>query len=208
MAAKRGAGADPGETRQKLIDAALQTLVSDGYSGATARAISGAAGCNQASIYYHFGGIEPLLVAALLDSSERRFVRYRASIEPLTDIGDVLRTWQRLHDEDIATGHITALTELVGATGAEPALREGVSATVATWTAFIQETIERVIGATPFAGVVPVGDAAAVIFALFLGIELMTHLDGDTQRAERLFAIGSMLAAFVSAPTVTNAPSD
>lgn len=67
MPAKRGRGADPGQTRRKLLDAAIVTLDREGYSGATARAIAAEAGCNQASIYYHFGGIAQLFVAALLD---------------------------------------------------------------------------------------------------------------------------------------------
>jgi AcrR family transcriptional regulator len=203
VVSKRGAGADPADTRSKLIDAALETLSHDGYAGASARAIAGAAGCNQASIYYHFGGIEPLLIAALMDSSKRRYARYREAIDPLVDIGSVLREWQRLHDEDIASGHITALTELVGAIGAEPGLRDGVNETVKVWTGFIEETIERVLNTTPLAGIVPLADASTVIFALFLGIELMTHLDGDSERAERLFAVAGLLTSLAPKP-ITN----
>ena len=79
-----GPGADPDRTRRQLLDAAIAPSTAEGLRGATARAVAAAAGCNQASIYYHFGGMAELLVAALLDSNERRFAAYREVLEPST----------------------------------------------------------------------------------------------------------------------------
>jgi AcrR family transcriptional regulator len=195
MPSKRGAGADTEQTRRSLLDAALITLRTQGYAGATARAIAGAAGCNQASIYYHFGGVTELLLAALADSNTRRMDRYRELVTPLTTIGEVFATWQRLHTEDVDLGHIAALTELVGAIGAEPALRDGVNAVMGQWRSFIESTIERVTTGTPLASLLPRDDIASVILAVFLGVELLNKLDGDDERVGRLFAIAGAISS-------------
>ena len=52
-------------TRRLLIDAAIETLKSEGYAGASARAIAERAGSNQGLIFYHFGSVANLLLAAL-----------------------------------------------------------------------------------------------------------------------------------------------
>jgi AcrR family transcriptional regulator len=206
MPSKRGRGADPDLTRRRLLDAAIATLDRAGYAGATARAVSEEAGCNQASIYYHFGGLPELLVAALIDSNERRFAAYRAAIEPLDDPATIVAAWQALHDEDVRSGHIGAMTELVGATGAEPRLREGVTAAMSAWRNFISGTIRRALAGRGLDGGFPVDEAADVILATFLGVELLGHLDGDADRAGRLFAAGRALAGLLLPLTHLPAP--
>ena len=42
-------------TKQGLVEAAIETLKAEGFAGASARAIAGRAGCNQALVFYHFG---------------------------------------------------------------------------------------------------------------------------------------------------------
>lgn len=200
MPSKRGRGADPGRTRRQLLDAAIATLDREGYAGATARAVAAAAGCNQASIYYHFGGMAELLVAALLDSNERRFAAYREVLEPLDDPAAIIAAWRALHDEDVRSGHIGAMTEMVGATGAEPRLREGVTRATGAWRDLISATIRRAVAGSPLAPLVPVDEATDLVLAAFLGVELLGHLDGDRGRPGRLFAAGEALAALVPRP--------
>jgi AcrR family transcriptional regulator len=52
-------------TRAALIAGAIQTLREAGFAGASARQIARRAGCNQALIFYHFGSVPDLLIAAL-----------------------------------------------------------------------------------------------------------------------------------------------
>ena len=62
-------GRRAGQTREALLQAALEVFGRDGFHAASTRAISEAAGVNQALIAYHFGGKEGL---------------YRAVIESIT----------------------------------------------------------------------------------------------------------------------------
>ena len=69
------------KTRKRIVDAALKTLKQEGFAGATSRAIARAGGFNQALIFYHFGSLDGLLLAALDQTSEERLRRYRAAVE-------------------------------------------------------------------------------------------------------------------------------
>ena len=53
--------------KQKLLDGAKTCLRERGYSRTTARDITAASGANLASIGYHYGSVEALLVAAMVD---------------------------------------------------------------------------------------------------------------------------------------------
>src|SRR3974390_3691477 len=66
------------DTRRALIDAAIETLRVDGFARASARAISARAGCNQGLVFYYFGSVSNLLLAALDAVSADRLDRPRA----------------------------------------------------------------------------------------------------------------------------------
>jgi hypothetical protein len=62
---------------------------------------------------------------------------------------------------------------------------------------------------SPWDSVVPPRDAAYGIVALYLGLEMLTHLDGDRARALGLFAHAKHLAGLLEAlapPTETRQP--
>lgn len=68
-------------TRELLLVAALQVFGRDGYHAASTRAISDAAGTNQALIAYHFGGKEGLYLA-LFESIAKEM---SAHMQPVLD---------------------------------------------------------------------------------------------------------------------------
>ena len=68
----RGAG-----TRERIIEAALETVREDGFADTTARAIAARGGFNQALIFYHFGSVDDLLMQAFGRVSQRQVARYR-----------------------------------------------------------------------------------------------------------------------------------
>ena len=70
---------DPSATRARLVEAALQSLQEEGFAGTTARSIAARAGVNQALVFYHFGGVDGLLLAALDASATERLGRYETA---------------------------------------------------------------------------------------------------------------------------------
>ena len=73
-------------TKRSLVAAAIETLKTEGFAGASARAIAARAGCNQALIFYHFGSVVTLLLAALDEVSASRLERYSAAPFQQTDL--------------------------------------------------------------------------------------------------------------------------
>lgn len=195
-ARKRGRGANPEETRQQLTDAAFLSLREDGFRGTTARAIATRASCNQAAIYYHFGGIDELLLAALEASSALRLERYRSSLEGITELPKLVDALRELYSEDSVSGHLAVLGELLGGVTANPDLREGLEASISPWLAYVEEKIGEVANTQPFGALVPVRDVADLVFSLIVGLEVRNKLDGDTKRADRLFDLAALGAAF------------
>ena len=193
----RGGAADPEETKALLLDAALRSLAQHGYAGTTARGIAGAAGANPALINYHFGGMRQLLVAALARSNDARLARYREATAEVDSIAGLIETWQALHDEDVALGHIGAMVALLGATSSDPELRDDLAGIFASWQGFVEEKVAAAAAGTPLGPFLPTEQAAFVILALFVGVELLTGLDGNEERATELFRAGGFLAGLL-----------
>lgn len=186
------------ETKDRIVEAALTVLKLQGYAGTSARTIAAAGGFNQALIFYHFGSVRNALLAALDRTSADRMDAYRAAASEATDVTALVAVASDIYRQDLAAGHITVLAELIAGASADPALGPEIVARIAPWIDFAREQIERVTGASPLGQLVPAGDAAYAIVAQFLGLEMLTHLDGSTDRAERLFELARSLVGILS----------
>jgi TetR/AcrR family transcriptional regulator, regulator of cefoperazone and chloramphenicol sensitivity len=99
-------------TRESLLNAAIDVFGRDGFSAASTRAISRAAGVNQALIGYHFGGKPGLYLAALryivdglkarmeplLEAIEAQLPDAGKAVNPAPDTGQALALLHRLTD--------------------------------------------------------------------------------------------------------------
>ncbi len=201
---KRGRGADPASTRQDLVAAAFESIRTLGFSGTTARSIGALAGCNQAAIYYHFDGIEPLLILALTESSQRRLDRYREVLDQPLDLSSLVRELAALYTEDRASGHLDVLAELMGGVTASPGLRIGIEEAIGPWLLFVEDQIRRTASTVPFGAAIPAADLADLVFSLVIGLEIRSRIDArdhtGADRAERLFRMAGLLAALVPRP--------
>lgn len=198
---KRGRGADPEQTKNELIAAAITSLQADGYGGTTARSIATHANCNQAAIYYHFGGIDDLLIAALEASSERRLDRYKETITGEQSLSTLLELLEALYKEDRASGHLGVLTELVGGITAAPALRDGIERATAPWLEFVEAQIKQAAQALSFGSMLPATDLADLVFSLVIGVELRNKVDGNVERSDRLFRLAKLAVSLAEAST-------
>jgi len=58
------------QNKQRIIDAAREHFMRDGYEKATVRGIAADAGVDVAMVYYHFGNKEGLFTASVLDTPQ------------------------------------------------------------------------------------------------------------------------------------------
>jgi AcrR family transcriptional regulator len=195
-------------TRRRIVEAALETLKEGGFAGASARAIARRGGFNQALIFYHFGSVDEALLAALDETSGRRMERYRAALEGVGSLPDLLAVAAEIYREDLAAGHITVLAEMIAGASAHPDLGPRIVERIEPWVAFTEEAIGRVLNGSPLAAFIPVRDVAFAIVALYLGLELLTHLQGDGSRTESLLALARSAAPMAAGLLAGPAPID
>jgi AcrR family transcriptional regulator len=179
----------PASTKGRIVDAAFQTLKEEGFAGTSARAIARRGGFNQALIFYHFGTLNDLLLATLDKSSSDRMSRYRDSIGKALNVDEKIQTATRLYREDLESGHITVISELVAGSLARPDLGPEVVARMEPWIEFAEGVITELLAGSMFEGTVKPRTLAFAVVALYLGVDLLSHLDQDKSRAEDLFVM-------------------
>lgn len=184
-----------GPTRERILDAALETVKREGFAGASARAIARSGGFNQALIYYYYGSLNELLLATLEETSQRRLASYRARMSDIHSLEDLARVGGELYAEDLQEGHIAVLTELLTAALPNPEMGPRIVAAMRPWVELAEDAIGRVIRGTVADGMLPARTLAHGLVAFYVGIEMLYHLDRDESRAEELFRVFSELAA-------------
>jgi AcrR family transcriptional regulator len=186
-----------GDTRAALVNGALATLQEAGFAGASARQIARRAGCNQALIFYHFGSVHDLLIAALEHVSAQRMAAYRTLLDhqgTLTDLADAARV---IFTQDLDAGHVTVLAEMISGAQSTPDLGPRVSACLSPWREVTESLARRVIARLPIAPPLPPEHIAHGVMAGILGLELLASLDGDRTRALELFDHARSLASLL-----------
>jgi AcrR family transcriptional regulator len=185
---------DPTATREALVEAAFATLREEGFAGTTARAIAARANVNQALVFYHFGGVDNLLLAALDRSAADRLARYRAAMAAATTTAERIAAARRLYAEDVTGGHVTVITELLAASVARPELRAELVERMRPWLELVADVFREVAGDWALQELVPIEDAASAFVALYLGLNLLSRLDPEDTHAEALFAVMERIA--------------
>ena len=176
-----------GDTRAALIEAAIAALRESGFAGASARRIAQRAGCNQALVFYHFGSVNDLLIAALEEVSARRMAAYRDLLDHSGTLAELIAGARAVFEADLDAGHVTVLTEMISGAQSVPGLGERVAAVLAPWRDFAAEAVRGVLAASPVAQLLPADEAAHAVVAGLLGLEMLANLDGDRAAALALF---------------------
>jgi hypothetical protein len=123
--------------------------------------------------------------------------RYQEAVERAKDLPSLLGVAADVYREDLESGHITVLAEMIAGASAVPELGSEIVKRIEPWIRFAEEAASRALGDTPFAGIAPPRDLAFGIVALYLGMELLTHLENDRGRAESLFEVVENVAGLL-----------
>ena len=187
----------PGGTRQALIVAATSSLRDVGFAHASAREIARRAGCNQSQVFYHFGSVVELLLAALDDVSASRMAAYRSILEQATTLTGLVESAQTILTEDLDSGDVRVLVEMITGAQSVPGLGDQVAQRLVPWNAFAEEAVQRALSVVPLGSLVSAPEVAHVLVAGLLGLELLANLDGDRTQAISLFGRARMLAGLL-----------
>jgi AcrR family transcriptional regulator len=188
-----------GGTKERIVDAALGTLKTNGFAGTSAREIAKTGGFNQALIFYHFGSVQNLLLAALDVVSERRLRAYHPAFERARTLSELAVLARDIYREDLENGYVTVLGEMVGGGVSNLELGRQVVARLEPWVEMVERKVRALVAGSLLAPVIPARDLAFAIIALYLGIDMLSHLDGDHTRAQSLLDLGISAAPIAQA---------
>jgi AcrR family transcriptional regulator len=189
-------------TRARIVEAAVQTIKERGFAATSARAIAATGGFNQALVFYHFGSVNDLLIAALDHTSELRMARYRAAIDSVDTLPELLAVASAAYREDIEGGHIRVLAEMIAGASAMPELGPEIAARMRPWITFTEEAVARVMAGSSLGPLVPCADLAFAIVSLYLGAAMLSHLMDDSAPAESLFRTGARVGPLLELVTL------
>jgi AcrR family transcriptional regulator len=190
------------QTRERVLSAAVRTLAEQGFAATTARAIATTGGFAPGVIYYHFDDLEDLLVAAMGYTSEQRIARYTERTAAAGDFTDLVATLRELYAEDAETGHIAAVQEMVAGAKGSPKLAARTLVEVERWEELAAGVLSRYVAGTPIEALLPLRELATAAVAYYMGIETLSHLDGDRHRPDAVFEAAGRAA--VLADTLRN----
>lgn len=175
----RPRGQQSADVRRALVTAAIDALRETGYAGASAREIARRAGCSQALVFYHFGSVNDLLLAALDEVSSRRMAAYRGMLAEATSATALAAVARRILTADLDAGYVRVLIEMITAAHAVPGLGDQVAERLAPWRELTEQAVRSALGRSAAARLLPPAEAARALVAGFLGLELLASLDND-----------------------------
>jgi AcrR family transcriptional regulator len=186
-------------TKLQIAEAALQTLKTGGYAGASARAIAREGGFNQALIFYHFGSVRDLLLAVLDLISERRMSEYGPAFERARGAPELAQLARTIYADDLERGYITVLGEMVSGGVGDADLGAEVAARIEPWIEMVERKLEQLLSGTPVPALAHPRDLAFGLVALYFGVDMLSHLQGEQSRAESLLELATRLSALAAA---------
>src|SRR5919106_6766851 len=138
------------ETSTSILEAAKKVLRQNGHSGLSTRDVAAAAGVPLSQIHYHFGSKQGLMLA-LFDYLNAQLLDRQNAMFHDTALR-LSERWDKACDyldEDIASGYVRVLQELIAASWSDPEVAEVIRAGIMGWVKLITgvvHTAEQKLG--------------------------------------------------------------
>ena len=130
--------------------------------------------------------------------------RYRAAIDSVGTLPELLAVASEAYQEDLDGGHIKVLAEMIAGASAMPELGPAIAERMQPWIQFTEEAVVRVMAGSAVSPLVPSRDLAFAIVSLYLGAAMLTHLADDAAPAESLFRTGTKVAPLLQLVALKN----
>jgi len=190
-------------TSESILDAARSRLLSDGLANLSTRKVAVEAGVPLSQLHYHFGSKNGLILALLETENQRRLERQR------TMYAEEAPLWQRYEracdylEEDLESGYVRVLQEMIAAGWAEPAVGAAVRALLSGWYELLTRVLQEAVAAHGPLGPFTAEELATLIGNSFIGSEALLLLGFDRQTMpirSALRRVGQLLRAWEGAP--------
>jgi AcrR family transcriptional regulator len=187
------------DTQSRILAAARTCLLADGYSGLSTRRVADRAGVPLSQIHYHFGSKKSLVIALLERENQMLLERQRELY------GTETALWKRYQqacdylDDDLASGYVRVLQEMIAAGWSDEELAQQVLALLTGWYEVLRQVAEEAEAKFGSLGPFTAEDIAGLVAVSFIGGEALILL-GDEAWAGKvrrwLRSITTLIRAF------------
>lgn len=189
-----------GNTQIELLEAAKKVLIRDGYAGLSTRAVAAEAKSQMSQIRYHFESKEGLVLVLYQYLTDQLITRQTDLFtDPTVSLS---RKWELACDyldEDLASGYVRVLQELIAVGWSNPAVGGAVRYSLTLWRDLHIQMAVEVQNQGGSLGPFRPEEIAALVGQLFIGGEayilLGSEQDGTPVR-NALRKVGQLLASF------------
>jgi AcrR family transcriptional regulator len=169
------------ETSTTLLEAAKKVLRQNGYSGLSTRDVAAAAGVPLSQIHYHFGSKQGMVLALFEYLNAQLLDRQNAMFHDATlKLSEQWDLACQYLDDDIASGYVRVLQELIAASWADAEVAKVVRGGLIVWFDLITELAhkaERELGGG--LGPLSAKEVAALVGIAFVGAESLYLLGAE-----------------------------
>ena len=194
------------DTRARILAATVETLKARGFAGTSTRVIAGVGDFNPALIFYYFGTLNDLLLAALEYSSRERLERYRTALDEAGSLDELVALLGRIYREDLESGHIRVVSELVAGSVAVPELGPRVVELMEPWLELAESAVERALAGSPVLELATPRRLAYAAVTFYLGANLVSRLAPEQEDLAGLLDDAERLAPLLDAALRGRAP--
>ena len=188
----RGVRTDGAATRDLILQAARRRLIEEGYANLSVREIAADAGVNHALIGYHFQGKQQLVMAVLDEANARLLERQARMYDTAGTASEQWRQACAFYDEDLASGFVKLLMELMGASFHDEALRKEFTPRLLAWQKLIEEAVDRFVAETGLELPVSTRAISAGITWFWMGMEASMALGIAEEQGHQREALAAM----------------
>lgn len=172
------------ETSTTLLEAAKKVLRQNGHSGLSMRDVAAVAGVPLSQIHYHFGSKQGLMLALFDYLNAQLLDRQNAMFHDATL--SLSQRWDRACDyldEDIASGYVRVLQELIAASWSDPEVAKVVRTGLMGWFELIAEVARQADKELGGLGPFSAEEVAALVSSAFIGAESLYLLGAEKKGA-------------------------
>lgn len=181
-------------TREAILDATFRRVASDGYAQLNIREIAREAGVNHALINYHFRNKQQL-VLEVLDYVNRRLLARQETMYAQPDT--VSGKWRKaceFYEDDIRSGFIKLIMELMAASFSDPVLRAGYLPRFLAWRRVVDAATKDAIAEHRLELPISAEAISTMIGCFWIGMEAEMALGVAESDGHHQAALGAMLS--------------
>lgn len=169
------------DTKQRILWAARDRLLAEGFAALSTRKIAEAAGVPLSQVHYHLGPRQEMVLAVLRAENDRLVRRQAMMFAQELSLAQRWSLACDYLDDDLASGFVRVLQEMTAAGWSSEPVRAEVRRMLHGWSGVLSDTVRRAADDGLDLAGLDVDEVTALVSAVFIGAEslILTGMEDD-----------------------------